>query len=253
MIDPLLRNSVRQSVKSCTNCPLHLQCRGPVPFRGPAPSRIAIIGEAPGETEDEMGKPFVGPSGELVAKWLRDKDLARYDPAFLNVVSCYPHRTPTQREVKECHVNLVSQLEIIHPQFVILFGGVAVSAWWPEIRMGEIRGNWWRGGITGKEVHGRDWMPWMMATWHPAAVLRNRQLEKDVLDDLERFAKVVEGTIQVPFNHLCIKCKGPAEIWEKDLGWCIRHKTMPVGRVKASTTGQPSRNAKQKPVQQKLV
>src|SRR5437879_6356469 len=168
------RVEVRRSVTNCTSCGLYRDCRSPVPFSGPSPARIAVVGEAPGEKEDQECRPFVGPSGQLAHAWVAKLGLSD-EVAWVNVVSCYPHRTPTRQEVDACRGNLERQLGLLAPTYLLLLGGVAVSSWWPKILMGEIRGLWWRA-----KLRGMDSPPWALSTWHPAAVLRNRHLQRDV-------------------------------------------------------------------------
>ena len=85
------RLDVVEQVVSCTRCELHKGCTGPVPMRG-QPGNVAMVGEAPGETEDRDGRPFVGPAGKLLQDTL---DEFNFPPmGVLNTVSCFPHRTP---------------------------------------------------------------------------------------------------------------------------------------------------------------
>lgn len=210
------REAIRESVRGCTSCGLHTSCTRPVPFSGPSPSRVVVVGEAPGEREDVEGRPFVGPSGTLARAWI-DK-LQVGDIAWVNVVSCYPHRTPTRQEVNACRGNLERQLSHLRPTYALLLGGVAVSSWWPRVRMGEIRGLWWRANVRGM-----DEALWALATWHPAAVLRNRHLQRDVDEDLDVFAMVLEQGAP-PVSRWCIKCqKREITRWEGDLGYCDLH------------------------------
>lgn len=85
--------------------------------------------------------------------------------SYLNVVCCYPHRTPTNKEVDACRPNLQKQLEVIRPSYALVVGGVAAKPFFPNTRMGELRGLW------SKTTHGWGSV-WYFFTWHPAAVLR---------------------------------------------------------------------------------
>jgi uracil-DNA glycosylase len=85
------RLEVIEQILTCTNCALVDQCSSPVPFRG-APSRVAVVGEAPGETEDKVGKPFVGPAGRLLGSLLHDAGLDE-PMGVLNTVSCLGGKT----------------------------------------------------------------------------------------------------------------------------------------------------------------
>jgi uracil-DNA glycosylase family 4 len=85
--------------------------------------------------------------------------------SYLNVVCCYPHRTPTLKEVEACHPNYTIQMRTIKPSYALVVGGVAARPLYPNTRMGELRGLW------SKMTH--EWgSVWYFFTWHPAAVLR---------------------------------------------------------------------------------
>lgn len=193
------RKRVRDQVAACTNCKLVKQCTAPVPFSGPSPSRIAIVGEAPGQQEDKKGQPFVGPAGKLLKRELRVLGLDTDTVAFVNVVSCWPNRkpaTPTKGEVEACHQNLVDQLGVIQPEFVLLVGSTAVSSYWRSLTVKTVRGNWFQS--TG------SMSAWCFATLHPSAILRDSNLREGFVADLESF---LLGFVSGPWrNWWCAKC-----------------------------------------------
>jgi DNA polymerase len=217
--------TVRAQVIGCRNCGLVDKCTRPVPFDGPFPSEVAVVGEAPGRVEDATGKPFVGPSGEL-ARSIVEPRLGQVP--WLNVVSCWPNRTPTAAEVEACKGNLHAQLRLIEPRLLLLFGGVAASAWVSDLRVGELRGRWFKTDIMGldRTIYG-------MVTWHPAAVLRNRNLLVDVLDDLRTFRESV-GTDGIPpyVYYPCVKCGSCVDphVTDEGLSWCRKHWDWKQGR-----------------------
>ncbi len=252
MTDVLARLAIRQQVTNCTACQLCRVATRPVPFSGPSPSTIAIIGEAPGRYEDVSGKAFVGPSGQLARKWLADAGITD-EVAWLNVVSCYPNRTPTSREVDACQGNFYGQLAVIQPDFCLVFGGIAVGAIHSGTRLGEVRGLWWRlpyvvtskqevngvvqGNVSTGPTGGELVRPaervevtfeaWTLATWHPAAVLRNRGLEAEVVADIARFRQ-----LHTVVSTVCIKCRiEPAVEWVNDLGYCYKHNLFRKGEA----------------------
>lgn len=212
----LARKHVRDSVSSCTECSLYAGCTSPVPFSGPAPNQIAVVGEAPGKDEDRLGEPFVGVSGKYAREKMAEVGIEPSQLAWLNIVSCYPNRTPTPDEVRACRVNLDRQLDFIQPKYLLIFGGVAISSFWDGLRMGEMRGLWWATDNTHRV--------WAMATWHPAAVLRNRKLEGEFVRDLIVFKNVAIGGAVAPWSDLCVKC-GELATAECDrlLPWCEKH------------------------------
>ena len=211
---------VRAQVIGCRNCELVSGCSRPVPFDGPYPSDVAVVGEAPGRVEDQEGKPFVGPSGD-VARSIVEPRLGSVP--WLNVVSCWPHRTPTASEVVACSDNLHAQLRLIEPKFLLLFGGVAASAFVDGYRVGELRGRWFRTPVRGfdKQVFG-------LLTWHPAAVLRNRSLLVEVLDDLRVFRETAatDGSSIPPYVYYpCVKCGSVVgtHVTDEGIAWCQKH------------------------------
>lgn len=255
---------VADQVRACRRCPLGSSCKSPVPFSGPVPAHIAVIGEAPGRQEDDAGQPFIGPAGQVARTGLLSAGIDPDSVAWLNVVSCFPNRTPTELEVRECWMNLHDQLEVITPSFCLLFGGVAVSAWWQNVRIGEVRGRWWkldgiRGGRQGTSMGER---PWAMATWHPAAILRNRGLHKEMMADIAEFARVANmgrvltmagHRVVVPVSPLCLKCREFGDVFvlstgevvtevagersDGALAFCSKHFAQREGRAGGGRTG----------------
>lgn len=218
----LLRTAVRNAVKQCTSCGLHEIASAPVPFSGPSPSPIAVVGEAPGRMEDIAGEPFVGPSGQLLRSLLADAGFQTESLAFVNSVCCFPDRTPTGSEVNACRPNLHAQLTVIQPRYIIAVGGVAVSALHPAApRMGDVRGNWFRATRVGLSEH-----PWAIATWHPAAILRNGNLKGDAEEDF-LYARLVIEDDEVRMEGqratFCLKCGDPNVDYKDDLPWCQKH------------------------------
>lgn len=217
---------VKANVLTCTACDLRPNCLRPIPFSGPTPNDIVVVGEAPGAQEDREGKPFVGPSGKLLRKWLEEVGFGRdgCEPTFLNAVSCFPHRTPRYSEVSACRNNLWKQLQVIKPKYILLVGTVAVSSWWKDIGITDIRGSWWQAywqNNKPEEMQNGDGYSWALATYHPAAVLRNAGLESQTKLDIKYFADVALGKSDpVPMNK-CVKC-GDGEIKYVNWGvaWC---------------------------------
>lgn len=201
----IARKRVRDSVLACHACALHTDTVTPVPFDGPSPCDTVIVGEAPGGDENMAGRPFVGPAGRLLRGYLRHHGLDDR-VAYVNAVSCFPHRTPTAREVDACSGNLVSQMGILSPRHVLLVGGIALSAFWKGERITDVRGNWW----VADEVS-------YLATWHPAAVLRNNDLSDEFRVDIGDFVEVVKGA--KPWKKWwCTKCNKEAKHWRSPHG-----------------------------------
>lgn len=164
-----------QEIKRCKKCPLYRNRRNPVPGAGPINARLMIIGEAPGEKEDLIGLPFVGPSGQKLTLWLKEIGISRDDVYITNIVKCRPphNREPTIEEEMACRPYLERQLEMIRPEIMLLLGNVALGA---------IKGS--RGGITklrGKIFDYGDIK--VLPTFHPSYILSNPNKENLIRED----------------------------------------------------------------------
>jgi uracil-DNA glycosylase len=132
--------------RSCVACPELAATRqhvvvGDVPTGGRP--RFVLIGEAPGATEDETGRPFVGRSGALLDQLLAEAGLDRGQAAVLNIVKCRPpgNRTPTTPEVARCSGWLRRQLELLDARVVVALG-LSSAKWFlgPRTKLAEVRG-----------------------------------------------------------------------------------------------------------------
>lgn len=209
--------AVMEQIASCEACDLHAQCTGPVPFHGPTPAQVAVIGEAPGEQEDNAGRPFVGPAGQMIRKHLAEVGIDPDGVFWCNTASCFPHGTPHRSHVDACRPNLMAQLELAEARWILVLGKTALNGWRPDI---EIR-------------HGRSRPFWpkalsnttFFATYHPAAALRKRVYELELAADIERFAEMVTDGDPVKFlPETCATC---SEFWcwidEDGFTWCADH------------------------------
>ncbi|WP_222194208.1 uracil-DNA glycosylase [Modestobacter italicus] len=126
--------------------------------------RLVIVGEAPGATEDETGRPFVGKSGALLDLLLTEAGLAREEVAVLNIVKCRPpgNRTPKAAEVARCSGWLRRQLELLDAGTVVALG-LSSAKWFlgPRTVLGQVRGR-------PHHVDGRA----VWVTYHPSAAIR---------------------------------------------------------------------------------
>ncbi len=153
--------------RPCVACPELAATRqrvvvGDVPASGRP--RFVLVGEAPGATEDETGRPFVGRSGALLDLLLTEAGLDRSEAAVLNIVKCRPpgNRTPRAPEVARCSGWLRRQLELLDPPVVVALG-LSSAKWFlgPRTVLGEVRGR-------SHEWEGRA----VWATYHPSAAIR---------------------------------------------------------------------------------
>ena len=153
--------------RPCVACPELAATRqhvvvGDVPVTGRP--RFALIGEAPGATEDETGRPFVGRSGALLDQLLDQAGLSRGEAAVLNIVKCRPpaNRTPKTPEVARCSGWLRRQLELLDPPVVVALG-LSAAKWFlgPRTVLAQVR-------ARPHDVGGRA----VWATYHPSAAIR---------------------------------------------------------------------------------
>ena len=153
--------------RSCVACPELAATRrhvvvGDVPAAGRP--RLVIVGEAPGATEDETGRPFVGKSGALLDLLLAEAGLDRAAVAVLNIVKCRPpgNRTPKAPEVARCSGWLRRQLDLLDARVVVALG-LSSAKWFlgPRTVLGEVRGR-------PHQVDGRA----VWVTYHPSAAIR---------------------------------------------------------------------------------
>jgi DNA polymerase len=170
--------SLKQETLKCNRCRLRSTCQQVVFGDGNINAKIMFIGEGPGKDEDIAGIPFVGRAGQLLDKILQASEIERPQVYIGNVVKCRPpgNRLPNPDEVKECKNFLEAQIRIIKPRIVICLGALASQVVIdPKARIGQVRGKWFmRSGIK------------IMATYHPAALLRNEGYKRPVWEDFKQ-------------------------------------------------------------------
>jgi uracil-DNA glycosylase len=174
--DSLLK--IREDIGECTRCKLH-KGRNKIVFGDGNPkARLVFVGEAPGADEDKQGIPFVGRAGKLLTQMIEAMGLQRQDVYICNVVKCRPpdNRKPEDDEVSTCSPYLLRQLDAIEPKVLVCLGAVAAQTLLETNRgISQFRGEWmdWRGHK-------------LMATYHPAYLLRNPAAKADVWKDLQK-------------------------------------------------------------------
>lgn len=167
-------------VKGCTFCPLCNSRTHTVFGEGNVDARLMFVGEGPGATEDETGRPFVGDAGQLLNKQIAAMGLEREQVYICNVVKCRPpgNRVPVPEEMAACTPYLLRQIEIIRPEAIVTLGLTATGFLLQrKATMGSMRGNW-------QDFRGIPLMP----TWHPAYLLRNptTKTRGEVWSDLQQ-------------------------------------------------------------------
>ena len=162
---------------ACTRCGL-CQTRHHVVFGvGNPDADVMFIGEGPGEQEDLRGEPFVGPAGMLLDDMLSIIDLDRKTNCYIaNIVKCRPphNRDPEEAEQEACIGYLRSQVALVNPKIIVCLGRIAAKRLIDrEFRITRQHGQWiQKDGI------------WMMAIYHPSALLRDVGKRPETFDDL---------------------------------------------------------------------
>ena len=164
-------------VARCAMCSLVQSATHKVPGQGDPRSPLMLIGEGPGQVEDEQGLAFVGPAGQLLTRMLAAIQLPRERVYIANIVKCRPpqNRVPTEAEAQACLLHLRIQVSLIRPKVILLLGATAARyTIGPDIRITRDRGRWFeRRGV------------WMMPTYHPSALLRDPAKKKEAWQDLQ--------------------------------------------------------------------
>lgn len=169
---------VRQKCESCMGCALARTRKNVVFSDGnPSTARIVLIGEAPGEMEDESGRPFVGKAGQLLDEFLAEAGISRDNDLYvINTVKCRPpeNRVPTDEEKSACRKFLNAQIDIIKPDAIVLCGATALKSFVEldkKQTISKVRGQWMSVTVDGVEYPA-------ITIFHPSYLLRNHSMEE---------------------------------------------------------------------------
>jgi DNA polymerase len=169
---------IRENLGECTRCRLHKQRNKIVFGVGNPQAELVFVGEGPGHDEDVQGLPFVGRAGKLLTQMIEAMGLKREDVYICNVVKCRPpeNRKPEDDEVATCSPYLYRQLDVIAPKAIVCLGGVAAQTLLKtKDPISRFRGNWFDFRNTK-----------LLATYHPAYLLRNPNAKGEVWKDLQK-------------------------------------------------------------------
>ena len=172
-------DELKKTVSACTLCELHRSRTQTVFGTGHPAAEWLIIGEAPGADEDRLGEPFVGRAGQLLTSMLRAMGLAREEVFIANILKCRPpnNRDPQADEVKNCGSYLRQQIEIIKPRIILVVGRIAAQSLLnTDAPIGKMRGQ--------KYIYQDTDIP-VVATYHPAYLLRSPQQKRKAWEDLK--------------------------------------------------------------------
>jgi uracil-DNA glycosylase family protein len=191
-------SSMREAAQRCRGCALYRCGTRAVFGEGPRRARVMVIGEQPGDAEDNAGKPFVGPSGKLLDRALEDAGIDRAELYLTNAVKHFKwvrqgankkriHKTPSAGEVKACFPWLEWEIKLVQPDVIVCLGATAAKA---------LMGRTFSVMKSRGKLLKSPWAPALIATVHPSAVLRAPRDQRDValaelLGDLRKVASVM--------------------------------------------------------------
>ena len=189
----------KDELDRCRRCRLGEIATQGVPGEGPRASRMMLVGEQPGDEEDQKGRPFVGPAGRLLRSALEHAGVDEDDLYVTNAVKHFSfelrgkrriHKTPAQREVAACHVWLEQEMLAVNPSIIVALGATALGAiMGKRITITEARATASLRNAEGVRV---------IATYHPSAVLRapDEERRQELFDflvaDLRRANKIAD-------------------------------------------------------------
>ena len=186
-IQPVLEN-LKKKIKNISNCNLKKSAKQIVFSDGNPNSHLMIVGEGPGQKEDEIGTPFVGDAGELLNKMLKAINIERKNIYITNVVNYRPpnNRKPEPAEITRYSEFLREHILIINPKILILMGSTAMEALFGnKIKISNERGEW-------KELIINQKTYLTMITFHPAYLLRQPDKKKNSWSDLKKIRKKID-------------------------------------------------------------
>ncbi len=172
-----LLDEISAEVRSCTKCDLCKGTKHGVPGEGAAEAEVLFIGEGPGQREDALGRPFVGPAGQFLNELLASIGLDRSTAYITNVVKHRPpnNRDPLPEEIAACSDYLDRQIAAINPKVIVTLGRFSMARYFPNARITAIHGQ-------AKKIDGRI----VVAMFHPAAALHQSSLRQTVEEDFRR-------------------------------------------------------------------
>jgi uracil-DNA glycosylase len=169
---------IREDLGECTRCRLHEQRNKIVFGQGNPRAELVFVGEGPGHDEDLQGLAFVGRAGKLLTQMIEAMGLQREDVYICNVVKCRPpeNRKPEEDEAATCSPYLYRQLDVIGPKAIVCLGLTAAQALLKtKDSISRFRGQWFDYRNTK-----------LLATYHPAYLLRNPAAKSEVWKDLQK-------------------------------------------------------------------
>jgi DNA polymerase len=186
-------DAIAAEVVVCTKCPLWKTRKNAVPGEGNSENPVMFIGEAPGQSEDIKGKPFVGAAGKFLETLLSEIGLSRNDVFICNIVKCRPprNREPSPIEIQKCTPYLDRQIKIIKPKFIVTLGNYSTTyifskANLPFNGITQARGKFYQATILDMQIT-------IFPTFHPAAALYSAKYKETLQRDFQLLKNKLVG------------------------------------------------------------
>jgi len=172
----------------CQKCGLARLRLKAVPGDGPENAAIMFIGEAPGWHENQQGKPFVGPAGQLLDELLASINLKRAGVFITNVIKCRPpeNRDPLPEEIAACAPYLEQQIALIKPKVIVTLGRYSMAKFFGGESISRIHGQ-------PRKIEGVLVFP----MYHPAAALHQPRLRQDLINDMKKLPAILAELDQI--------------------------------------------------------
>jgi DNA polymerase len=182
-----------EAVKQCRKCVLCDSRKNTVFGEGSPDCQVMFVGEAPGQNEDDAGRPFVGSAGNLLTGMIQACGWRREDVFIANTIKCRPpgNRTPTEAEIEACVGYLDLQIKIINPKYIVCLGRTAAKWFFPP----DTR------GISAQRGHFRLWCGRkVIVTYHPSFILHSATDE-----EADRKKMLVWEDLQILLTDMKVK------------------------------------------------
>jgi DNA polymerase len=190
---------LREAVNNCRGCQIYCNATQGVFGQGPKDATVMFVGEQPGDQEDKVGKPFVGPAGAILDKAMDEAGIPRDEVYVTNAVKHFKweprgtrrlHSKPSAREVAACRPWLETEIRLVKPELIVCLGATAAqSLLGPAFRITKQR---------GQMIADTHWAPAVTATYHPSALLRipdeagREKAYAEFVDDLKKVARAMK-------------------------------------------------------------
>ena len=183
-------NELNRKIKLCTNCRLYKSRTNSITGEGNLNAEIMIIAQAPGETEDREGKMFVGPSGKIFDRLLKNAEIQRNNIYITNLIKCYlpKCRRPSKNEIEQCSAYLDQEIEIIDPQIIVTLGFHATRYIFRKYTLNRPPKKEYN-NLFGKQFYVENRI--IFPVRHPTAVLFNPEKEEILQENYNQIRKIL--------------------------------------------------------------